>query len=146
MRKIFRLTMILAALIAASSTTAKAVNAEPEKTNNPEVEFYNKLADDLDVVKVYDTDELTNEMLENRDGEIIVEKTIGIVLNDEGDGEILNTSDDYYNYINYSRVENAKEGDIILTYCIYNPDTNYIDDILLRFDYIIDETEENYLE
>lgn len=140
MKKVLNLVIILVALIAAFPTTAKAVNAEQEPSADPNMEFYNKLVEDLDIVNIYDTDELTGEMLENRNGSIIIEKTIGIVLNDEGDGKILNTDDDYYNYINYSRVEGAKEGDIILTYCVYNPDTNYVDDILLRFDYIIDET------
>jgi len=35
------------------------------------------------------------------------------------------------------------EGDTILTYFIYNPDTNYMDDILERFDYVIDREVDN---
>lgn len=59
----------------------------------------------------------------------------------EGDGRVLNYTDPDYYYINYSRVENISVGDVILTYCVYNPNTNYEDDILERFDYIIDDKE-----
>ena len=50
---------------------------------------------------------------------------------------------DYY-YISYRSVEDFQEGDTILTYFIYNPDTNYTDDILERFDYVIDREVDNW--
>ena len=100
-----------------------------------------QLSEDLNIIQIYETDDLTAEILENRNGNIIIEKTIGQVLNENGDGIVLNTDDDYYNYISYRYVEGAQTGDIILTYFIYNPDTSYIDDIMDRFDYIIDRPE-----
>lgn len=101
------------------------------------IEFYNMIAENLEIIQVYDTDDLDYNILVNRDGKIIIEKTIGRVENSDGDGKIINTKS-RNNYISYKYVEDAEVGDIILTYCIYNPDTEYEDDIIARFDYIID--------
>lgn len=98
---------------------------------------YNRLSDNLGIIQEYNTGDLTAEILENRNGDIIIEKAIGKVLNDNGDGKILNTKSKN-NYISYRSVKDAKAGDIILTYFLYNPDNNAVDDILYRFDYIID--------
>ena len=102
------------------------------------VGFYKKLARKLEIIRVYDPDELDYDTLVNRDGDIIIERTIGVVKNKKRDGKILNTKDKYYNYINYKKVKGAKKGDIILTYSIYNPESDYEDDIMCRYDYIID--------
>ena len=112
--------------------------------NEDTLEFYKNLVEELDFLKVYDSSELTLELLINRNENLIIEKCIGEVINSEGNGRVLNGNydgnfDSEYYYINYSSVEGADTGDIILTYFIYNPDTNYDDDILLRFDYIIDD-------
>lgn len=104
------------------------------------VDEYRKIADDLDIIQVYDAEDLTIDILENRneDGKIIIEKVIGQVLDSKGNGKVLNTDDEYFNYISYKYVKGARIGDVILSYFIYNPDTNGEDDILDRFDYIID--------
>lgn len=91
---------------------------------------------------VYGTDELTAEILERRTegNEIIIERCIGIVTNAEraGDGKILNTEDDYYNYISYTSVDfDTHDGTIILSYFVYNPDTDYVDDIMERYDFVL---------
>lgn len=91
---------------------------------------------------VYGTDELTAEILEHRteSDEIIIERCIGIVTNTDraGDGKILNTNDDYYNYISYSGVDfEIYSGTIILSYFIYNPGTDYTDDIIERYDFVL---------
>ena len=88
-------------------------------------------------IQIIESSELTFEILENRNGAIIIEECIGTVITSKGDGEILNPNNPTHNYISYKCVENANVGDMILTYFIYNPETNYIDDILYRFDYII---------
>ena len=129
MKKFFAVLALIGTI-----TTATTAGAET-------IDFYNKLSDDLNVIQVYDVDDLDGDTLENRNGSIIIEKIIGQVLNANGDGMILNTEDEYYNYISYKDVKDAKVGDIILTYCIYNPDTSFEDDIIERFDYIIDRTE-----
>ena len=102
------------------------------------LKLYDKIADDLNIVQVHDSKELTGDMLRSRNGEIIIEKTIGKVINKKLDGQILNYQDKDYRYISYKNVKGAKKGDVILTYCIYNPDNQYEDDIIARYDYIID--------
>ena len=122
--------LVIAALVGTIATaTVKA----------DDLDFYNQIADDLEIVQIYDVDDLDYETLTNRNGNIIIEKIIGVVLDEAGNGEILNTETEY-NYISYRSVEDAQVGDIILTYCIFNPDTNYEDDIIDRMDYIIDRT------
>lgn len=107
------------------------------------LEFYQMLSEDLGIIEIYDNSDLTLEMLQNRDGKIIIEKCIGIVTSPDGDGMVLNYEDAEHYYINYSGVENIREGTVILSYFIYNPDTNYEDDILERFDYVIDRGNED---
>lgn len=97
---------------------------------------------------IYDTTELTAEMLTDRAAShrVIVERVIGIVTNKErnGDGKILNTDDEHYNYISYSGTDlEYTTGTIIVTYLMYNPDTNYEDDIIERYDYILDRNFED---
>lgn len=139
---------ILIGLNLSQSQTDKVISAE-DKTDyyNSQVEFYDKMIEDIETLKIYDTDDLTPEIMANRNGKIIVEKIVGKVTNDKLDGEILNcnaeeggyTNKDGGNYINYERVEGAKKGDKILTYYIYNPFTNEQDDVLTRLDFIIDD-------
>lgn len=114
-----------------------------------QVEFYDSMIQDVNAIEIYDTSELTPQVMSNRNGKIIVEKIIGQVTNSKLDGEILNcdtdnggyTNKDGGNYISYERVDGAKEGDKILTYYIYNPFTNEQDDVLTRMDFIIDDNE-----
>lgn len=117
-----------------------------KQTENPNVEFYDNMIKDVNTIEVYETSDLTPQIMANRNGKIIVEKIIGEVINDNLDGKILNcdvdnggyTNKDGGNYINYERVDGAKKGDKILTYYIYNPFTNIQDDVLTRLDFIID--------
>lgn len=88
-------------------------------------------------IQIIDSSNLSGEILRNRNGNIIIEECIGVVTNAEGDGKILNCYDSEYNYISYKGIDKANVGDKILTYLIYNPETDYIDDIIYRFDYII---------
>ena len=112
-----------------------------------QVEFYDDMIQNVNAIEIYDTSALTPQIMTNRSGKIIVEKIIGEVVNDDLDGRILNcsaedggyTNKDGGNYINYERVDGAKEGDKILTYYIYNPFTNAQDDVLTRMDFIIDD-------
>lgn len=115
--------------------------------NVSQVEFFDNMIKDVDTIEIYDTSELTPQIMADRKGKIIVEKIIGEVTNNKLDGEILNcnvdnggyTNKDGGNYINYERVDGAKKGDKILTYYIYNPFTNEQDDVLTRMDFIIDD-------
>ena len=116
------------------------------KFDTSQVEFYDNMILNASKIEIYDTSEVTPQMMKNRDGKIIVEKIIGEVTDHNLNGKILNcdannggyTNKDGGNYINYERVDGAKEGDKILTYYIYSPFSNEQDDVLTRLDFIID--------
>jgi len=93
---------------------------------------------------IYEPDELTYEDITTRkeNGTVLIERLVG-TSQSNGDGTILNTSDKQYNYISYKGTNvNYDDGKLFVTYCVYNPDNNYDDDIINRYDYEL-ETEEN---
>lgn len=87
--------------------------------------------------EIWDSAEISEDIIANRNGKMIIERVIGIVLNDAGDGIALNTADPEFNYINYECVRNYRSGDIVITYMYYNPENNYTDDIIYRSDWVI---------
>lgn len=91
--------------------------------------------------KLYDASELSTEILENRNGMVIAERCIGFVTNKTtGDGKILNPYDKDADYIAYrSSVADQKysDGTVFVSYMIYNPENNYIDDIIERYDFVL---------
>ena len=89
-----------------------------------------------DEYEFYETSELNSDVLQHRNGKVIIERCVGVVISDGKDGKILNSSDAAHNYISYAGVKGAKKGDKIVTYFVYDPETNYEDDILERYDYI----------
>lgn len=121
------------------STTDNIISTTNEtEYYNSQVEFYDDIITDINAVQIYETNELTYDMLTNRNGKIIIEKVIGKVENDNLDGKILNCIDEEHDYICYKRVDGVKKGNTVLTYFIYNPYTSYTDDVLTRIDFIID--------
>lgn len=82
------------------------------------------------ICQVYNSSELTEDILANRQGKLIIEKCIGTVIDDEKNGSLEDES-----YISYESVDCTK-GNTIITYLIYNPETNYTDDVIERFDYV----------
>jgi len=92
-----------------------------------------------DNIRLYDCSELTVEILENRCGTTIVERCIGIVTDKhKGDGRILNLPDGFGYYISYRGIYRPiAEGTIMLSYMVYNPDNNYTDDIMERYDFVL---------
>ena len=87
--------------------------------------------------KIYDPDKITYDEIIHRKGTgtVLIERLIGI-SDSSGDGTILNTEDKRYNYISYkSTPMDFDTGNLIVTYCVYNPDTNYDDDIINRYDF-----------
>lgn len=101
--------------------------------------FYKKLVkkESIGVIRTYNAEDLTGDILRHRDGDIIIEKMIGTVVDKKGNGKLMGVGS-HYNYISYKGVKGIRKGDTILTVCIYNPANNYEDDIVERFDYIID--------
>ena len=118
-------------------TQVKQTENPNNNFNISQVEFYDDMIANVSM-EMYDTSVMTEEILTNRNGKIIVEKIVGKVTSYKLDGKILNCKADSGNYISYERVEGAKQGDTILTYYIYNPFTNEADDVLTRLDFIID--------
>lgn len=92
------------------------------KWNNAEVYFVRTRTD-------YD---MVTEVLENRNGKIIIEVLEATVLDDCGNG-----SDECGFYVKYDETRFLK-GDKVQSVFVYNPDTNYADDILYRVDTLID--------
>jgi len=90
-------------------------------------------------IRVYDASELTAEILENRSGTMIVERCIGLVTSKQrGDGIVLNAANEDYNYISYRGVYRPiSDGTVMLSYMVYNPDNNYVDDIMERYDFVL---------
>lgn len=101
-----------------------AINVIPSETETTETETQDNIC------QVYDSSELTEDILANRQGKLIIEKCVGTVTDDEKNGVLEDGS-----YISYADVDCAK-GDTITTYLIYNPETNYTDDVIERFDYV----------
>lgn len=97
---------------------------------------YYMIADAHAAVEIINSCDLTIEELQNRNGKLIIEKVIGEVDNFiTGAGHVL---DNPNYYISYAGIEGISNGNIICSYMIYNPDNNFEDDIIYRFDYIID--------
>lgn len=78
-----------------------------------------------------DYDAMT-EILENRNGKIIIEVIEATVLDDTGNG-----SDQFGFYVKYDSKRFSK-GDKVQSVFVYNPDSNYIDDILYRIDSLLE--------
>ena len=100
-----------------------------------EIKYYSEANanDHIEIINSYD---LTIEELQSRNGKLIIEVVIGQVDNFvTGAGHQL---DNPNYYISYKGVEGISNGHIICTYFIYNPENNYEDDIMYRYDYIID--------
>ncbi len=76
-------------------------------------------------------DRLTS-VIENRNGRIIIEMIDATVLDDDGNG-----SDSFGFYVKYDSGQFSK-GDKVRSVFVYNPDTNYLDDIVCRVDWLIE--------
>ena len=85
---------------------------------------------------VVGTESLTAEILDNHRG-ILIERCIGVVINDEGDGRVLNPKDPKYDCISYANCGfPVRAGMKIVTYFIYPEGYGY-DDFTKRIDFEI---------
>ena len=94
----------------------------PQESDNLTEVFYISSASDHE--KLLDA-------LETRNGKIILEVSSGTVLDNEGNGQ-----DICGYYIKYDS-ERFSAGDQVQSVFVYNPETNYIDDIVSRTDTLI---------
>lgn len=115
-------------MVTGCEDTAKSNDVKSIETS---VELPQNMTDDFQTEIYYiDSQEESDkcyEALQHREGKIIIEVVTGTVTGENGDGQI-----DYQGYIKYhgglaveTRVESVM---------IYNPDNNYIDDIMYRAD------------
>ncbi len=119
-------TLLLAISIIASIVLCICANKRETSHHNG--------ADNL--IEIVDMNDLTIEDLQSRNGKIIIERVVGVVDNAEtGSGHVV-CNENYY--ISYNEVQGISNGDMICTYFIYNPETNWEDDIIFRFDYIVE--------
>ena len=138
---------IIFTLVACKVTPTSGKIADGISYSQSEKAFLEEMkAKGYENIKIYDESELSDDILINRtDGEeIIVERTLGVVTNQKepGDGIIINPdkycADNGQTYINYENMGfTTSYGMIIVTYCLYNPETSWTDDIIERYDYPI---------
>ena len=114
-----------------TSENKLTINTSTDSYNfEPTVNVTSSETETDNICQLYDSSELTEDILANRQGKLIIEKCVGTVIDDEKNGSLEDGS-----YISYADVDCAK-GDTITTYLIYNPETNYTDDVIKRFDYV----------
>ena len=104
------------------SNKALAADKDLHRWDNTEI-YFTRTQKDYDAM---------TEILENRNGKIIIEVIQATVLDDEGNG-----SDQFGFYVKYDSSRFAK-GDKVQSVFVYNPETNYVDDILYRVDSLIE--------
>lgn len=122
---------ILVAVMTAAITFGGAVAAIATEANASDAaERY------ISDAVIYEPDELPECDRRELD-HVVIEKVIGVCLDSEGNGQILNTRNTEFNYIYYGN-DDIQHGDVVMTLLTYNPDTNYDDDIVSREDFVID--------
>ena len=101
---------------------------------------FSDVAKNAPITQVIDCDKLTENMLTHRSNKkrhiMYIERIIGKVTDNEKNGKVLNPPEDGGYYISYASVADAEIGDAIITYCVYNPYSNYDDDVIERWDFI----------
>lgn len=101
---------------------------------------FSDIAKNAPITQVIDCDKLTENMLTHRSSKkrhiMYIERIIGKVTDNEKNGKVLNPPEDGGYYISYASVADAEIGDLIVTYCVYNPYSNYDDDVIERWDFI----------
>lgn len=142
---------ILSVVIGLSATNTYTINGvkNPVTDYTAIEEHFTPLCENnYGSISIYNPDDLNADILENRteSEDVVVERVVGMVTNFDrkGDGIVLNTSDTTYNYISYNSVNfETHDGTIILSYLVYNPDTNYTDDVIERYDFVLDREYED---
>ena len=103
-------------------TSSSMVTTDTAKTTDFETETY--------FIKSQADYERSADAIIHRDGKIIIQVVQGTVISDNGDGEL-----DAGGYIKYDA--DLKQGDRVETVLIYNPATNFDNDVMYRADTLI---------
>ena len=104
-------------------TSSSMVTTDTVKTTGFETETY--------YVKSQADYERSADAITHKDGKIIIQIVQGTVISDNGDGEL-----DTGGYIKYDA--DLKQGDRVETVLVYNPATNFDDDVMYRADTLIE--------
>lgn len=124
------ITITLATLTVIGNVTSAPIQART----------FSDVAKNAPITRVIDCDKLTEKMLTHRNSKkhhiMYIERIIGKVTDNEKNGTVLNPPVDGGYYISYASVADARKGDTIITYCVYNPYSNYDDDVIERWDFI----------
>lgn len=126
---------ILLILLVMMITILSSVNVEAATSNG--INQYRRQARKIEKrykLKAIDSSKLTHKMIINRKHTVILERCIGKVKNKNKDGKVLNTNEG--NYISYKGVK-CKTGDIVVSYFLWNPENNSVDDVVARWDFVI---------
>ena len=109
-------------------------------TFTPVQASYTDVAENAPITRVIDCDKLTEKMLTHRSSKkrhiMYIERIIGKVTDNKKNGKVLNPPKNGGYYISYASVKGARRGDLVITYCVYNPFSNYDDDVIERWDFI----------
>lgn len=109
-------------------------------TFTPVQASYTDVAKNAPITRVIDCDKLTEKMLTHRSSKkrhiMYIERIVGHVTDNKKNGKVLNPPKNGGYYISYRSVKNARKGDLVITYCVYNPYTNWDDDVIERWDFI----------
>ena len=109
-------------------------------TSAPVQASYTDVAKNAPITRVIDCDKLTEKMLTHRSSKkrhiMYIERIVGRVTDNNKNGKVLNPPKDGGYYISYKSVKGARKGDLVITYCVYNPFSNYDDDVIERWDFI----------
>ena len=123
------LTSVLVAVMGCNTSTASTSNVSCSMACN-NISIINDIKDNIHVYHSKtkeDFDRLTS-IIENRNGRIIIEMVDATVLDGDGNG-----SDSFGFYVKYDSGQFSK-GDKVRSVFVYNPKTNYLDDIVRRID------------
>lgn len=104
-------------------TSSSMVTTDTAKTTGFETETY--------YIKSQADYERSADAIAHRDGKIIIQIVQGTVISDNGDGEL-----DTGGYIKYDA--DLKQGGRVETVLVYNPATNFDDDVMYRADTLIE--------
>lgn len=86
-------------------------------------------------VQIIPERKLTNrKKMCRKDKVLYIERVVGTVINNNGDGK---TSNGAYMCYRSSLKGKYHKGMVVVSYCIYNPHTRWIDDISERYDAIL---------
>ena len=118
-----RMIKVLCGIVCGMALTSSSImTTDAAKTTEFETEVY--------YVKSQADYERSTDAITHRNGKIIIQVVQGTVVSDNGDGEL-----DTGGYIKYN--DDLEMGDRVETVLVYNPATNFNDDVMYRADTLI---------